>query len=136
MNDIDILFTLCTNRAKASLYFESLSGLEYHTIPYLSFFSTSAWFFTHFFKYLRNMAIWISPIVQVILFRLNFPWYFLRNSSSLCSIRLSELSCTFFTRTVTPAVLSGLPVTHPFFVLFSSFQIFPHLLQWRVCKRL
>ena len=112
------------------------SGLEYQIIPYWSFFSTNVLFFTHIFRYLLNIAIWISPIFDVMDCILNFPLDFLRYPSSCCFILCSELFVIVLVSLWLPIDVSKPRVLYlpPFF--FSSFQIFPHRLQWRVSRRL
>ena len=125
------------NKGRGSgLFFYFLEVREYHSNPYPSFFSTKVLFFTQFFRYLLNIANVISPILQVILSRLNFPLNFLRYSSNFFSIFVSISSV--FVVDLTWLLIGDsnphLPKLLLFF--FSSFHIFPHLLQRREFRRL
>jgi len=112
------------------------SGLEYQIIPYWSFFSTNVRFFTHIFRYLLNIAIWIFPIPDVMDSILNFPLDFLRYPSSCCFILCSVLSGIALGSLWLRLTVSDPCLVYLLLFFFSSFQIFPHRLQWSVSNRL
>ncbi len=114
----------------------SQSGREYQMSPCLSFSSTKVPFLTQFFRCLLNIAIWISPMFVVIFCILNFPWYFLSVSFSFFSILVSNVSVFFVNGTVLLRRSTDPWISVLLLVFFSSFQMFPHLLQWRVFRRL